>query len=70
MFSNRMFKVCKSCTQTKLEPPLFCLIICKKYDSIFFSKKKLKMIIKNIFIFQGHFSDFTEFAYSNTEESF
>lgn len=43
IFSNKIFNVCSSCTQTKLEPPLFCRIICKKYESIFFSRKKLKI---------------------------
>lgn len=43
IFSNRMFSVCSSCTHTKLEPPLFCLIMFRKYDSIFFSRKKLQM---------------------------
>lgn len=42
IFSNNIFNVCSSWTQTKLEPPLFCLIMCKKYESIFFSRKKLQ----------------------------
>lgn len=41
MFSKRIFNVCSNWTQTKLDAPLFCLMICRKYDNIFFSRKKL-----------------------------
>lgn len=73
MFSNRMFNVCSSWTQTKLEPPLFWRIMCRKYDSIFFSKKKLckknveldmKVIIAKPAALRHHGT------YSNTDESF
>lgn len=50
MFSNKILSVCNSWTHTKLDPPLFWRIICKKYDNIFFSKKKLKgkLLLRNI----------------------
>ena len=44
IFSNKMFSVWSSCTQ--MYRPYFCFINWRKNDSMFFSRKKLKMIRK------------------------
>lgn len=63
MFSNKMFKVCKSCTQTN--DPHFCFIIFKKKESMFFSRKKLKIFNLVIIITAEKYK-----TYSKTELSF
>lgn len=45
MFSNKMFRVWRSCTQTK--EPHFCFMILRKNESMFFSKKKLYKQIRD-----------------------